>query len=227
MNIRLRIQLFISILILNTIAVSSQDVCRVLLPGLDSLYVGACKKGLAHGQGEAWGSDHYVGKFKKGLPDGEGVYEYAGGAVYEGSFKNGLREGRGTLTLKGISKDSIMTGMWENNKYTGLQPDGPGYKVTRKINVERYRVYREGDGNKVTYKLNMISTASPGVSGVVMSGSTGLEFQYAGYYGYESITFPFQSNMRFSKLNKLRTARHEVNFEIEITEPGNWIIEIY
>ena len=88
-------------------------------------------------------------------------------------------------------------------------------------------MYREGEGNRVLIKLSMTTSGSPGVSGVSITGSTGIEFQYSGFYGFESITFPFTSVIRCGKWNKLRTAMYEVNFEIEITEPGNWVIELF
>ena len=80
--------------------VAAQDQCVVLMESISDRYEGECKKGLAHGQGEAWGIDHYTGSFKKGLPNGMGTYEYTDGSVYEGMWSKGLRHGTGKLTFK-------------------------------------------------------------------------------------------------------------------------------
>lgn len=205
----------------------SQESCRVLKQGIDSAYAGACKKNLAHGVGEAWGIDHYYGEFKKGLPHGEGVYEYKDGSVYKGDYMKGMRHGNGEYKTFFNDRDSIMAGIWVNDRYIGPSPAGPDYKVIRKRNVDRTRIYRESEGNRVLFKFNMSASASTGGFDVSLTGSTGNEFDYAGFRGYENIEFPFTGTVRYKKWNKLKTIVYDVDFEIEVTRPGNWVVELY
>jgi hypothetical protein len=97
----------------------SQNTCTVLKPRIDSIYTGGCKQGLAEGHGVASGIDNYTGEFKKGLPNGIGTYTWNTGEKYEGEWKKGLRDGTGTFTSKHDGRDSIITGIWESDKYIG------------------------------------------------------------------------------------------------------------
>lgn len=205
----------------------SQEICKVLMQGIDSAYAGSCRKDLAHGVGEAWGKDHYYGEFRKGLPHGEGVYEYYDGSVYKGDYLKGLRHGNGEYKTFINGRDSILAGIWENDRYLGPEPSGPDYKVVRKRNVERIRVYRESDGNRVLFKFNMSASASTGGFDMSLTGSNGNEFDYSGFKGFENIDFPFTGTVRYKKWNKLKTIMYDVDFEIEINRPGNWVVELY
>ncbi len=62
----------------------------MLKPEISLDYHGECKKGLAHGKGEAFGRDHYIGEFKKGWPNGNGLYKWNNGDNYEGEWKKGV-----------------------------------------------------------------------------------------------------------------------------------------
>ncbi len=77
MNKRLVLIIFFS-----PILALAQPTCKVLLPALDSVYLGKCKNGLAHGTGEAWGDFYYNGRFSKGYPKGIGKAEYPDGCKY-------------------------------------------------------------------------------------------------------------------------------------------------
>ena len=91
----------------------SQYDCKVLVENLKGQYNGACKKGLANGQGSAKGVDAYVGNFKKGLPNGFGVYTYENGSNYIGKFRKGLKDGYGLLNTITEADDLIQDyGLW-------------------------------------------------------------------------------------------------------------------
>ena len=93
-------KLYLLLVILISYNGYSQENCKVLKIGIDSLYEGSCKKGLADGPGEAWGKHHYKGDFKKGYPHGNGTIEYNDGSVYKGGWKNGELDGKGFLYFK-------------------------------------------------------------------------------------------------------------------------------
>ena len=111
-----------SFCVLNLFFVSviiAQD-CKVLKESISGSYDGDCKKGLAHGNGNAKGVDTYTGEFKKGLPDGDGTYTWADGRVYKGEFKNGMMDGAGELTgTSAGTEGNVVTGYWEEDKYLG------------------------------------------------------------------------------------------------------------
>ena len=86
--------------------------CQVLKSEISLEYKGECKNGLAHGDGEAFGLDHYKGQFKKGYPDGEGTYNWGTGEVYEGQWKDGMRHGKGEYSYFVNNRDTTIVGKW-------------------------------------------------------------------------------------------------------------------
>lgn len=221
-----RINLITVILLFLSVTLSAQETCKVLLPGIDSLYIGECKKGLANGLGEAWGINHYKGNFKKGLPDGDGTCEYADGAVYTGQWLKGLRQGVGKMSAVINNKDTLMKGIWENDKFTGRAFIPPSYKVLATRGVARVKVNKQGEGHEVRFEL------IDNVQGQIgqldqMSATSGSEATWSDQYGFKLCNFPFTGRIRLIVSNKLRTAEHEVYVEVEILEPGIWIVEIY
>ncbi len=123
---------------------SAQADCKVKLEAINQSYKGPCKKGYAHGQGEAKGNaDTYTGNFKKGLPHGLGVYTWGNGNVYTGNFSKGKMHGKGKLSIKAGTK--IKDGYFEDNAYIGI------YKTP-------YRVLSKREIQKVSFqehKLNL------------------------------------------------------------------------
>lgn len=218
--------LLIVLLITLSTILSGQE-CKVLFPRLDSAYAGPCRKGLAHGNGEAWGSDHYYGEFSKGYPDGKGTYEYSDGAEYKGDMKKGLRHGFGELRLNENGKDTVYTGRWINDEYKGPAHEGPGYRIIRKVGVERTRIYRQSDGNMIRFRTAMPSNTSSNIADLLLSGDSGYEFNYNNDIGYENMNYPFRGKISYVKWNKLKTARIQVIVEIELIQPGDWVVEIY
>jgi len=135
------ILLLISVMI--PIFVSAQQTCKVLLPELDSIYAGECKRGLANGSGEAWGKFYYKGKFVNGYPHGEGRAEYPDGTVYNGSWKDGLRNGKGTVTFRENGDLVEKTWIWKNDvKQKEMLP--AAYKIITQRNIGRLRIYDQG-----------------------------------------------------------------------------------
>ena len=205
----------------------SQESCKVLKTGIDSTYLGACKKDLAHGIGEAWGSDHYYGEFRKGQPDGKGTYEYRDGSVYIGSFSKGLRHGYGEFTPGLQESDTVYAGMWEKDIFLGPEFLGGGYTILHQQNVDRYRAVRTGDGEKILFRINNNFTAKPQIMELSIRGSSGQEYTNGGYHGFNNVSFPFTLDVRYIKWNRLATALLEVVFEIEVDSEGEWRIELY
>jgi hypothetical protein len=203
----------------------SQDDCKVLLPELDSIYNGNCKNGLAHGLGEAWGDFHYTGRFVKGLPHGHGKADYPDGEIYDGSWKKGLRNGKGSLTIiengELVKKDYI----WSKGKISReILP--PAYKVITKRNITRLRIFSVGGENAVWFQPRSVGGADTDLEDFRVIGSSGKETIINSKIGYENVSFPFNGTVKYRTWNKLRTAKFEVFLEIEIMEPGNWIIEM-
>lgn len=93
-------------------AVFPQNTCKVMLEELQGQYAGECKKGLAHGDGAAQGTDTYYGEFKKGYPHGFGVYTYANSSNYIGAFKKGIRDGYGLLNDMSTGMKVMHYGLW-------------------------------------------------------------------------------------------------------------------
>lgn len=106
---------------LSTATLAMGHDCRVLGNGyLKGSYEGDCyeKEELAHGQGEAKGSDSYVGTFVKGRPDGKGTYTWENGARLEGTFRNGKADGPGVyVSANGVRYE----GLFENGKLAALK----------------------------------------------------------------------------------------------------------
>jgi hypothetical protein len=207
--------------------VAAQDQCVVLMESISDRYEGECKKGLAHGQGEAWGIDHYTGSFKKGLPNGMGTYEYTDGSVYEGMWSKGLRHGTGKLTFKFNDTDSIQQGLWDDDKFIGDKETSQGYSIVMKRAIERYRIYRYSDGNEIRVHLKPLDSGTLEVSNLQITGSSGHETPFLNsQMEFRNCDYPFRLRVSFKKWSKLKTVRVDTEFEVVILKPGVWLIEI-
>lgn len=117
--------LVVSILsqLLCTAFLSAQDStqsCKVLFNDLAGVYKGDCKNGVANGQGEAKGYQHYTGSFKNGMPSGQGTYYYSDSMYYTGNFQDGIKEGKGEAHyLRNGIPDSIIRGYWSGDEFRG------------------------------------------------------------------------------------------------------------
>ena len=128
----------------------AQDECIVLLPRIAVTYEGSCRKGLADGQGEAIGIDHYIGEFRKGYPEGVGTYKWQTGETYVGEWSKGQRHGEGKYTFKYMERDSVLAGRWKEDKYIGL-PDIEPYVIEYRNGIGRVTCIRTGDRPYVKY----------------------------------------------------------------------------
>ena len=71
-----------------------------------------------------------------------------------------------------------------------------------------------------------IGGAETDAENIRVTGSNGSEVKLGSRIGFENVNFPFTGTIKYISWNKMRTATFEVSLEIEILEPGNWVIEI-
>ncbi len=216
----------ILILLISSKSLLAQQNCQVLMSKIDSIYIGKCKKGLAHGKGIAIGVDSYDGRFSKGYPNGTGTYIWENGDNYTGNWENGKRNGGGTLCLKLAEKDSIIFGLWENDKYLGTIPEAP--RVVTKISIDRYSFIKM-TGPKKRVLINFLQNGSrnTGISNFMMISSKGVETSLGHLIGYEFIDFPVKIKVNYETLNKMKSVKYQATFEFIISEPGDWRVEIH
>jgi hypothetical protein len=217
--------LLILITVFIPVLASSQQTCKVLMPGLDSAYAGKCKNGLAHGSGEAWGWFHYIGKFSNGYPQGEGRADYPDGTYYIGNWDTGKRDGKGSIFIIDNGKTIEKAGIWENDLLEKVILP-PSYKVITQRNINRLRVYKEGAGSNVWFYPNATGGLASDIQDIQLAGNTGKMVLFSPKLGFEDVMFPFTGSIRYKAWNKLRTQQYEIFVEIEISEPGSWIVEM-
>ncbi len=215
--------LLFSIIGLGINTLFSQDNCKVLKPEIAETYKGGCKKGLAHGKGFANGTDKYEGSFKNGLPNGKGKYTWSTGEVYDGSWKQGKRNGKGKYTYNVNNVDSVKYGYWKNDLFVKKIVPSP-YRVIRKMGLSRYSVRKLGEGNQITFSIMKDGNQSSNYSNLFVNSSNGTPFRSGQKPGVENIIFPVKCNIKYTQANSFNTSNFEVEFEIEITEPGTWEI---
>ena len=201
-----------------------QQPCKVLLPELDSLYLGECKNGLAEGYGEAWGKFYYKGRFTKGYPQGEGREEFHD-TVYIGHWKKGLKQGNGTIYIKENGKVVEKKGLWENDVMQKLVIP-PAYKVITQRNLNRVRIYKQSIGDYIWFFPNSTGGLSTEFQDIHLNGSSGTVTSMFPKIGYENVVFPFSGSIQYLAWNKMRTVQFEIFLEIEIYEAGTWVVEI-
>jgi hypothetical protein len=224
-------RLFAGIVTLSLLAnvIYAQSTCKVLIPRIGDTYTGSCKKGLADGQGEAFGIDQYKGDFKKGFPDGSGSYIWQTGEIYKGEWKKGLRDGKGEYTFKQMGRDSVITGIWKEDKYLGKEAVAP-YVIGYRNSIGRVSCLKVGtDRNYVDYKFSRsgVSTSNISISGLIMQGSSGTESVTTNFTGCEEVTFPFEGKIKFMAPNTLNTATLNCEVRLTINEPGAWVVTIF
>lgn len=217
----------ISVFLLFSVSLHAQQECRVLLPGISGSYTGDCKKGLAEGQGTAFGTDTYTGSFRKGLPEGEGTYTWASGAVYKGHWKDGLRDGQGTYRIRSGETDSILSGYWKEDIYIGAKQVAP-YTVASRIGVARTTFLKQATPeNFVSFKFARTGSTSFNIEGLMLQGSSGSESVTTAFTGFTEPSFPFTGKVQFRAPNLLNTAVNNYELRFTINEPGGWTVTIY
>jgi len=207
----------------NAFGQESEKDCRVLLNRISEKYEGDCKKGLAHGKGEAMGIDTYEGRFKKGLPHGSGTYTWKNGNIYTGDWKNGKRNGKGTLYS--ASNGEKITGFWKNDEFV-KEIVVPEYRIVEKYNVQSVSVRKINNiNNKVTIKLKrdgQIKSNQKDINVVVSSGV----LSKTQYFTYNSVIFPWKGNVTFYIIPRFSNDSFKAQVQVEIDKPGEWEIMI-
>jgi len=211
---------------LSASAIYAQSNCKVLIPRIGDSYAGSCKQGLADGSGEAFGIDQYKGEFKKGFPDGVGIYFWQTGETYNGEWKKGLREGGGKYTFKYMGRDSVLAGVWKEDKYVG-ERDLASYVIEYRNSIGRVTCMRMGDRPYVKYKFSRNGGESNNINNLLMQGSSGSESNTASFSGFEQVIFPFKGKVTFNALNSFQTATLTCELRLIINEPGSWIVTMF
>jgi len=216
----------LSLVILMTFTLRAQNKCKVLVKEISAQYHGKCRKGLAQGKGKAEGVDTYTGHFKAGYPEGKGTYLWANGDSYTGEWEQGKRSGMGVLTLHFSDGDSIVKGLWKDNKY--LEPVPPKPKIISSINVDHYSFRKTGD-LKSSILIDLVQNGSRNIDidNFLINSSSGIETSVGNSVGYESVNFPVTINVTYYTWNKLHTTQYYVKFQFEISEPGDWRVTIH
>ncbi|MEP7107173.1 MAG: hypothetical protein ABI760_04310 [Ferruginibacter sp.] len=231
------ITMFISISLLNSVTLYSQDStkeCKVELKSLIGTYSGECKNGFAHGKGEAKGVHRYVGNFKYGLPNGKGVYYYNNAVFYSGNFQEGLKEGKGeTHYQRDGMPDSLVKGYWSADEYRGKSYKT--YNITEMPAFERVDIVPSDEsGNTLTIEISSTSGATrdqfstPGnaltVTDVIAKDGSLIrkletaESLFKFSTSYELSKFPVRLQGMFSNGR---------TFNLELYKKAKWRIQIY
>lgn len=205
----------------------AQSNCKVLMERIGVTYNGSCKNGLADGKGDATGVDHYSGEFKKGLPDGSGTYIWQTGEKYKGDWKKGLRDGKGEYSFYSSGRDSVLAGIWKEDKYIGKEIIAP-YVIEYMNSVGRVTCTKIGTNNSyVAYKFSRAGLSGTTIDGLTMQGSSGSERIEMNFTGFENVTFPFKGKVRFLAPNALNSATLNCEVRLTINEPGAWIVTLF
>ncbi len=213
------------------IAQKSESKCKVLTESLQGEYKGECKKGLAHGQGIAIGTDTYEGNFKKGYPNGKGKYTWSDKSYFEGNFRKGKKSGFGKLYAVINDMDSITEGYWQNDVYIGKISNPKKYNTIYKSSIERVSYMYKGDGggrNEVMVKFTRdgVSTRAK-LDQIILSGNSGEYIDQDSRFGFENVRTPFEGTLSFTAPSKTGNSRNFCRFNFEILVPGIWEVIIY
>lgn len=204
----------------------AQDDCKVLMPEIDSIYEGRCKKGLAHGKGLAIGKDKYEGRFRHGWPDGNGVYTWSTGEVYDGEFAEGMKDGEGEYFFNENGRDTTLSGLWKNDVYIGPKPKNP--KVKQSVSIDRYNMRKMSDvQNRVLIDFYQNGARNAGITDLLITADSGYEFDLGHSKGFKDMTFPVTMLVKYHTPNKLQTRMVYCIFEFTIFEPGDWRVELF
>ena len=219
--------LWFTVILFSAGTIYAQKECKVLMTEISGTYKGKCKSGLAHGKGLAIGIDTYEGRFSKGLPHGNGKYTWADGRVYEGSWSEGVREGQGTMIYPRVGGDSIVTGIWKDDRYFGPVPQPP-YQVIRTLSVPRYNIRKVMDlDSGIRVGLFLGGNYNTEIENFSMATDSGEQFIVGSRYGLQNAIVPYIVTIRYRTWNFLHTQQHDVLFEFRINEPGTFEVDIH
>jgi hypothetical protein len=203
----------------------AQSDCKVLMVTISANYNGPCKQGLADGKGEASGIDRYNGDFRKGYPDGEGTYIWYTGEKYVGEWKKGLRDGKGIMTFSYANRDSVLSGVWKNDKYIGEKEPDP-YVIEYREGVGRVTCMRTGDRPYVEIKFMRYGGQGNIISNLLFQANSGSEKMSSAFRGFEQVDFPFNCRVVFNAPNAFYTATLNCEVRFTINKPGAWTVSI-
>ncbi len=190
---------------------SEAQECKVLKKGIDQKYSGDCKRGKAHGEGIAEGSDTYSGDFKKGLPEGYGIYTWKNGDVYEGEWDNGEMDGKGKFTHH---EGTVEIGYWKKGEYSG-QYEEPFEEIDKSQNVSSYSIVqrdREDQSIRLYLKEDQNSVRNPTANVVMHHGNYTTLVNSFDFIELEDVIFPFKAKVYFGGQF----------IEFEIFNKGSW-----
>jgi hypothetical protein len=222
----------------------SHTDCNVRMPELKGTYEGECRRGRAHGEGVAEGTDFYQGQFRRGWPHGEGTYEWAGGDVYTGEFRNGERSGEGTYewatgevysgewrrdmrhgdgeyTYFINGSDTTLEGRWVNDEFQEGRAER-AWKEVHNRTVDRYRVINRGEGDMIMVRMRSFQGGE--VYNLRIEGDSGHRITVSDMIGLSGVDFPTRVIIRYSAWNKLQTALMDASLELEFNEAAEWEI---
>jgi len=222
---RLNLAILVITMLLIAGSLSAQTVCKVLIPGLEGIYSGDCKSGLADGTGEALGEDYYKGEFVKGYPEGEGIYLWKSGAKYSGEWKKGMRNGKGRYEYTDKEKDLVQEGEWKNDNFIGTKVPQP-YVIEYLSGIGRVTCIRVGDRPYVKYRFSRTGAETSLLDGLLMQSSSGSEKSSPEFTGYEQVEFPFWGKLTFTAPNAWYSAMIDCELRLTINQSGSWIVTI-
>jgi len=209
-------------LLITNCALGQQTGCKVMMPSIAGAYSGDCKKGLASGKGIAQGIDHYDGQFIKGLPQGNGIYTWANGSYYQGQWAKGRKEGIGKMVYRTSDRDSVVTGYWNKDRFTGKIVYSP-YSITRNRGVVRFGFRKITDsGDDILIKIYLGGELNTNIEEFSMAYDSGSEFQMGSSVGIQHIQFPLTVKITYRTWNQFHSSQSDVTFEFELFEPGKW-----
>jgi hypothetical protein len=203
----------------------AQDACKVLQAGIDSIYIGKCKKGLAHGDGLAIGTDRYEGRFKQGYANGTGTYTWSTGETYIGDFVDGLRDGEGVYIFTINGQDATSEGLWKDDVYVGEKPKKP--TVRQSVSIDRHTFRKNaGSKNRVLIDFFQNGDRNKGLSNVMLTTTSRYPADLGQSRGYDEVAFPVTITVKYETFNKLHTSIIHCIFDFTIYEPGDWRVEL-
>ena len=205
---------------------SGQDHCTVLKAEISDSYSGKCKKGLAHGIGQASGDHAYHGNFKNGLPHGKGKYTYENLDFYKGEWRNGMRHGNGKLVKasEGFDEENTRLGLWKNDEFVReIVPEV--YKVVRKQNIAMLNVKKiDESANKIEYAMRNMRE----VNNFNYHSSSGIIDNVGnGRLVIKEPKFPVTVLIEYDVKTKLSSEHsNHVVVEIKFESTGNWKVRM-
>ena len=241
---RITIGLIAFIVFLLGLIARAQD-CKVLVDEISVEYKGDCKKGLAHGTGEAIGENFtYKGEFKKAYPDGNGTLTMNNGNVFTGEWKRGKIYGKGELkeengkVTTGYFKGTITGFIYMGEDKSSLV----GYNIIEQKRMENATIEfnkSEEINNKVLIKITENRVRQ--INNFEVLGKTSGILQRVDNSGgrlmadIDNVTFPI--TLRIQYILPYGTQDTVINEGVDnllapsllrftITEPGFWTVNI-